>query len=204
MEYQHATLYHELCKHVLNWSQLGIKMITLCCISTQWKWYATVREYCCIAEWLEHCRLAEEQKSLKEGPDGNWLLHSSLFCCSTEFGLCGQETCALLWRQWVCVELLMVHLITVAGCVSEDWLRIKHIWECQHVYYCILLVSLSMHSSSVYSLLYMHAEYWCDCQCLHCKAGCFVFFKAPQSESILRQSATGAHSSHLILLFLTL
>lgn len=30
--------------------------------------------------------------------------------------------------------LLMVHLITVAWCFSEDWLRIKHIPECQHLH----------------------------------------------------------------------
>ena len=107
MEYQHATLYHELCRHVLNWSQLGIKMITLCCISTQWKWYVTVGECCCIAEWLEHCRLAEEQKSLKEGPDGNRLLHSSLFCCSHR-----------VWSLWP--GDLWITLETVGLCWAVD------------------------------------------------------------------------------------
>lgn len=177
---------------MLSWLLLGIN-IAQCCISTKSRSCVTVEECWYIAKRLQHCRLIEKQKTLKESPNRNRMLHSALFCCFEEFCLYGQESYALLWRQWVCVELLMVYLITVAQCISMDWLRtdgrLKHIWECQHVHCCILLVSLSMHSSFIYSLVYMHAEHWCACQCPHCIV--VSIRKVPQSPSILHQSTAG-------------
>lgn len=131
-----------LCRHLLNWSLLGtdhhsaLDLVEIKCGSRGMPlhcWQITTALY--------------RKKQQIEKDFCVWCYFDVL-----QLGLCGQEARALLWRQWATVELLMVHLITAAWCLSEDWLRIKHIAECQHVHTGILSVTLSMFSSSICSV----------------------------------------------------
>lgn len=58
----------------------------------------------------------EPEKITKEEIDFRTASHFVV----SEFGLLGQEACAALWRRGTCAEPLVVHLITVALCLSED------------------------------------------------------------------------------------
>lgn len=79
------------------------------------------RRRCCVTGRLRHRWLIDKQR--EEATKSEW----------TAVLFVAMEACVSLRRQRAPVELLIVHLITVAWCLSQGWLRIKHIWECQHV-----------------------------------------------------------------------
>lgn len=88
----------------------------------------------------------------------------------------------------VCVELLMVHLITVAWCLSKDWLRIKHIWECQHVHIassCFIIYT---------QLLYLQLTVYA---CSVPASACIVFLRGNPTISLFCPPLINRYSFHL-------